>query len=151
MGLVPQTTTVCQSVAWTFNSILGPEKLPREWKYHRLLVVQWCRLSMRTPVYHSLHAMPHHHEFKYLYPVDKPPCSHLHAQKVDLPVILIVDLNLASVVQYSPFQFHLSLVHEFVIQIACSVWRPLPYALRLTPNYKKNDRLKNIFRCVIKW
>ena len=53
--------------------------------------------------------------------MDKPPCSHLHAQKVDLPVMLIVDLNLASVVQYSPFQFHLSLVHEFVIQIACSV------------------------------
>ena len=32
----------------------------------------------------------------------KPPCSHLHAQELYLPVILIVD----RVVQHSPFQFH---------------------------------------------
>ena len=55
---------------------------------------------MCTLVYHSLHAMLHHHESKYLHPEDKPTCSHLHAQEVhvDLPVMLIVDLSFARVV-----------------------------------------------------
>ena len=36
----------------------------------------------------------------------KPPCSHLYAQELYLPVMLIVDLSLVRVVQHSPFQFH---------------------------------------------
>ncbi len=38
-------------------------------------------------------------------PGDKPPCSH-HIMLREVSVMLIVDLNLAIVVQHSPFQFH---------------------------------------------
>ena len=46
-------------------------------------------------------------------------------EDVDLPVMLIVDLSLASVVQHSPFQFHAFAYAVQVISvpelIACSV------------------------------
>ena len=60
-------------------------------------------------------------------------------REVDLPVMLIVDLNLARVVQYSPFQFHafayavqvISVLDRVVIQIACMCMHMTTIILRV--------------------
>ena len=60
-------------------------------------------------------------------------------REVDLPVMLIVDLSLARVVQYSPFQFHafayavqvISVLDRVVIQIACTCMHMTTITLRV--------------------
>ena len=73
----------------------------------------------------------------------EPPCSHHHA-KWNISTSIVVDLSLARVIQYSPFQFHhrlwfhaLSSAHQSCHsdQIMCIVhvctWQPLPFTFKI--------------------
>ena len=115
-------------------TVARPEKLPREWKYHRLLAVQWC--------YH-LHAMT----------IMSPSTNSREMQwvtfmlrEVHVDQLMMLHVNVPC--QSSPAltfpvsclclycKGHLSArVVIQILQIACSVhvcaWGPLPYAFKI--------------------
>jgi hypothetical protein len=109
------------SVAWIVSEWpwFLSKKLPREWRYRRLLVVQWCWSPECS--YSSLHVMTITSPSTCTKPGDKPPCSHHHVHRS------ISDVNCGpEPCQRGPaltFQFH-----AFARSVAklsfrsCAVW-----------------------------
>ena len=94
MGLVyPNWLPVYNSISvtCTSNSIARPEKLPWEWKHHRLLVVQWCTILHGVDYMHAMTITSPSTCSQALY---KPPWHDavtFMLSEVYLPVMLIVD------------------------------------------------------------
>ena len=98
MGLVPQTTIDSMSVSCMSSYLSNSIGLR---SYHKSENIIDCydidSVLQSTCTCHDHHKSSHR--------------TSLHAvtfmlREVDLPVMLIVDLSLARVVQHSPFQFH---------------------------------------------